>query len=116
VRNSILRAYGLGIITGGFITAAVIHLAPAAKAEVADPMVVDYARQYGSGVVCATIDSTINKYSADAVFLGIGRVIIEDGGLTGYQAGQVLYMSVDAYCPRHMGVLMQFADGPGGVI
>ncbi len=109
-----MRAYGLGIITGGFITAAVISLAPAAEAEVTDPMVVDYARQYGSGVVCATIDSTIDKYSADAVFLGIGQVIIEDG-LTAYQAGQVLYMSVDAYCPLHMGALMQFAE-PGGVI
>jgi hypothetical protein len=103
VRNSILRAYGLGIITGGFITAAVISFAPPAKADAA----YSYAAHYGAAV-CQTIDETVGQYSNDDIFLGIGQAVIEDG-FSAYQAGQILYWSIEQYCPQHMDRVLSFA-------
>ena len=99
MRNSILRAYGLGIITGGFITAAVISFAPPAKADAA----YSYAAQYGAAV-CTTLD----EYPTIDGVLGVGSAIIKDG-LTAYDAGRAIFYAVADVCPRHLGLLRAFA-------
>ncbi len=99
MRNSILRAYGLGIITGGFITAAVISFAPPAKADAA----YSYAAHYGAAV-CNTLD----EYPTVDGVLGVGYAIVEDG-LTAYDAGRAIFYSVADVCPRHLGLLRAFA-------
>jgi hypothetical protein len=88
----------LGVI--GFTLAA-----PHAKADV-DNVVVAYSAHYG-GAVCSVLD----EFPSENGILGIGKSIMEDG-LTGYQAGQVLYLSVSDVCPRHMGLLRAFAASP----
>jgi hypothetical protein len=77
-------------------------LATPAKADT-DPVVVAYSAHYG-GAVCSVLD----EFPSENGILGIGKSIIEDG-LTGYQAGQVLYLSVSDVCPRHMELLRAFA-------
>ena len=77
--------------------------APNAKAD-NDPVVYAYAAQYG-GIVCQVLDD----HTSVSGMLGIGEAIMEDG-LTAYQAGQVLAVSVTEICPRHTGLLMRFVN------
>jgi hypothetical protein len=79
-----------------------VILAHPAKADT-DPVVVAYSAHYG-GAVCSVLD----EYPSENGILGIGASIIEDG-LSAYQAGQVIYLSVSDICPRHMGLLRAFA-------
>jgi hypothetical protein len=88
-------------LAGALGVIAVLAAAPA-KADT-DPVVVAYSAHYG-GAVCSVLD----EFPSENGILGIGKSIIEDG-LTGYQAGQVLYLSVSDVCPRHMGLLRAFA-------
>jgi hypothetical protein len=104
VRNNAIKAFSLGMITGSFFTAGVVLLATPAKAN-PDPRV--YADRFGTAV-CATIDQTIGQYSNDDVFMGIGHAIIEDG-YSAYQAGQILFWSIEQYCPEYMAAAMAFA-------
>lgn len=104
MRNSILKAFSLGMITGSFATAGMVLLATPAKADT-DPLA--YANQYGTAL-CLTIDQTAGEYSNDDIFLGIGQAVMEDG-FSAYQAGQILYWSIERYCPQHMDRAMAFA-------
>ena len=111
MRNNAIKAFSLGMITGSFLTAGVVLLAAPAKAN-PDPKV--YADRYGTAV-CATIDQTIGQYSNDDVFMGIGHAIIEDG-YSAYQAGQIMYYSVEQYCPQHLDRIMAFAADAAAVV
>ena len=73
-----------------------------AKADT-DHTVYAYASTYGSAV-CGTLD----KYpgSLNAV-LGIAAAIVDDG-LTAFQAGEVIQISVNELCPEHLGTLQRF--------
>ena len=103
MRTSIVRAYALGIISGSFLTAATLTFTFPVKADV-DRVVVAYAAQY-AGAVCTTLD----EYpTIDGVY-GIGLSIMEDG-LTAYQAGQVIGLSVLEVCPRHIALMQNFAS------
>jgi hypothetical protein len=102
MRTSVVRAYALGIITGSFLTAATLTVAFPVKADV-DRVVVAYAAQYG-GAVCATLD----EYPTINGVYGIGQSIMEDG-LTAYQAGQVIGLSVLEICPQHIDLMQNFA-------
>jgi len=96
-----IRAFSLGIITGSFLTAGMVLLAGPARADT-DRVVVAYASVFG-GVVCSTLDD----YPSKAGVLGVGNAIIEDG-LTAYQAGQVIALSVMDICPRHSDLMDDF--------
>lgn len=102
VRRATIRAFSLGIITGSFLTAGMVLLAGPARADT-DRLVVAYASVFG-GVVCSTLD----EYPSKAGVLGVGNAIIEDG-LTAYQAGQVIALSVMDICPRHSDLMDDFA-------
>jgi hypothetical protein len=81
--------------------------APAAKAD--DWTVVyAYAATYG-GAVCETLDS----YPSFGGIYGIADSITEDG-LTYYQAGQVIAVSVMEICPRHTALVRSFAASSAG--
>lgn len=95
-----IRAYGLGVITGAFLTAGVIAATPA-KADV-DRAVIAYTAVF-AGAVCTTLDA----YPSFDGIEGIGQAIIEDG-LTPRQAGQVIGLSVVEVCPRHFGLVRDF--------
>jgi hypothetical protein len=101
VRKTTVRAFGLGIVCGGFITAATIAAVPA-KAD--DNAVYAYTATFGA-IVCQTLDTypTINGV------IGVGEAIAADG-LSMHQAGQVLMMSAFEICPRHLGLLRRYAD------
>ena len=105
MRNRTIKAFSVGIITGSFLTAGLIHLAVPAKAE-PDSAVIAFAGVYGD-LICDTLDT----YPSFAGILGIGEAISENG-LTAYQAGQVLYLAALNTCPRHLSLLQRFAASP----
>ena len=102
VRKTTVKAFGLGIVCGGFIAAATIAAVPA-KADTGDA-VYAYTATFGS-VVCQTLDS----YPTFSGVIGIGEAIAADG-LSMKQAGQVMMLSAFEICPRHLGLLRSFAD------
>lgn len=82
--------------------------APAAKAD--DWTVVyAYAATYG-GAVCETLDSYPSSFGG---IYGIADAIADDG-LTYYQAGQVIAVSVMEICPRHTALVKSFAASVAG--
>ena len=102
VRRTTVRAFSLGIVCGGFITAATIAAVPA-KADT-DNAVYAYTATFGA-IVCQTLDT----YPTFSGLIGIGEAIAADG-LSMRQAGQVLMMSAVEICPRHLGLLRRYAD------
>lgn len=91
------------MLVTAFLGCAVVLLStPQAKADV-DDAAKAYAMVYGQAV-CSTLDDYPN--SLDAV-IGIGQAIRDDG-LTLYQAGEVIQISVQQMCPRHLGLLKRF--------
>jgi hypothetical protein len=103
MRTPVVRAYALGIITGAFLTATTLAFALPVKADI-DRVVIAYAAQFGDAV-CATLD----EYPSVSGVYGIGNAIMEDG-LTSFQAGQVIALSVSEICPRHLDVLQHFMN------
>ena len=108
MRNTVVKAFAVGVITGSFLTSGIILLAAPAKAD-PDPAAYAYAAQYG-GAVCQTLD----EYPTEAGIIGIGNAITEDG-LTPFQAGEVIYYAVDELCPRHMERILAFAGNYSAV-
>lgn len=102
MRNRTIKSFSLGIITGSFLTAGLIHLAAPAKAE-PDSAVIAFAALYGD-IICDTLDT----YPSFSGILGIGDAISTEG-LTPYQAGQVLYLAALNTCPRHLDLMHRFA-------
>lgn len=91
----------MGMIAGSFLTAGLVFAIPA-KAE-PDAAVVAYAATYGAAV-CSVLD---DYPTVDGV-VGVGQAIMEDG-LSAYQAGGVIGLSVIEICPRHTGLMNRFA-------
>lgn len=80
-----------------------LAFAPNANADI-DSEAYAYAAHY-AGAVCTTLDD----YPSTAGMLGIMQAIVEDG-LTYYQAGQAVALSVTESCPRHAYLLDLFVD------
>ena len=74
---------------------------PQAKADV-DNTAYAFAATYGDAV-CSTLDS----FPTFDGILGIGQAIVKDG-LTTYQAGEVIELSISGVCPRHSGLMDRF--------
>jgi hypothetical protein len=92
IRRTTVRAFSLGIVTGGFITAATFSAIPAR----------------------ADTDSAVYAYPTFSGIIGIGEAISTDG-LSMHQAGQVIAVSAMEICPRHLGLLQRFTDQYGQV-
>ena len=107
IRKTTVRAFSLGIVAGGFITAATFSAIPA-RADT-DAAVYAYAATFG-GIVCSTLD----EYPTFSGIIGIGEAISTDG-LSMHQAGQVIAVSAMEICPRHLGLLQRFTDQYGQV-
>ena len=103
MRSPAVKAFSLGMIAGSFLTAGTLVFAFPAKAE-PDSVVVAYAATFGEAV-CATLDD----YPTISGVVGVGQAVMEDG-LTAYQAGQVIGLSVLEICPRHTGLMNRFMD------
>lgn len=97
LRNTTIKGFALGVITGTTLTAGAILLsAPPANAA---PNVNSAER-----VVCLMLD-------ADPTFPGVmhaAAVLVQEAGVTAYQAGQFIAMSVEDMCPEHTGLLLDF--------
>jgi hypothetical protein len=91
------------MVAGSFLTASMLVFAFPVKAE-PDSATVAYAATYGEAV-CMTLDDhpTFNG------IIGIANAIVEDG-LTMYQAGGVIGLSVMEICPRHTALMNRFAS------
>ena len=101
MRRTIIPAAALAL-------AAAVTLAPTAAADEPSTAVVAYAATFG-GVVCDVLDD----YPTPAGVIGIAQAI-QDDGLSAYEAGQVIGLSVAEICPRHTGLMLRFANAYGG--
>lgn len=106
MRPSTIKSFALGVITGSFVTAGGILAAAPAKAE-PDSMAYAYAATF-SGAVCSTLDD----YPSFDGIIGIASAI-EDDGLSAYQAGEVIGLSIAQVCPRHTRLMVQFISRYG---
>lgn len=83
-------------------------LAPTAAADEPSTTVVAYTATFG-GIVCDVLDD----YPTPAGVIGIAQAI-QDDGLSAYEAGQVIGLSVAEICPRHLRLMQRFIDIYGG--
>lgn len=95
------------IVMAAFGVIVMLLSTPQAKAD-PDSMVYAYAATFGSAV-CETLDS----YPSFGGIYGITDAITDDG-LTYYQAGQVIAVSVTEICPRHTALVKSFAASSAG--
>lgn len=101
MRTAIVKAYALGIITGGFLTAGIVFAAAPAKADgVIDSSEADYVLTYGS-----TVCSVIDKYHSVGGVMGVAEAISDDG-FAPDSAVDVINASVDTFCPRNWPLLV----------
>jgi hypothetical protein len=76
--------------------------APSAKAEPSDAAV-EYAQ--GNGRIACNV---LSEYPSINGLIGVMQGIVEHGGWSYYEAGQITAMSVYAYCPQHLDLLDRF--------
>lgn len=102
MRNSIIKAYALGIITGSFLTAGIVFAAAPARADGhLDATEADYVQMYGAGAICPVID----QYHSVAGVTGVARGITKDG-FSLDSAVDIINASVQEYCPRNWPLLV----------
>jgi hypothetical protein len=99
MRPGTTRAYALGVLTGSVVTSLMCVFAAPAKADVSE----DEASMY-YGPVCATLA----EYPSVNGVIGIG-LALKDEGYSGYEAGQILGLSVINQCPQFIPILRAFA-------
>lgn len=101
MRTSIVRAYALGIITGGFLTAGIVFAASPAKADgyISDDEAVFI--ELNGTVVCEVID----QYHSVAGVMGVAEAITEQG-FTASDAVDIINGSVQEHCPRNWSLLV----------
>ena len=99
MRNAVLRAYALGVITGSMVTAGLTMFAAPARADISASTVASY-----SIPVCATLDRVP---TFNGVML-IAAAIAEDG-YTYSDAGEIILGAALNVCPEFIPLLRQFA-------
>ena len=109
MRNAIIKAYSLGIITGSFFTAGMIYAAAPAKADGnLDSSEADYVLRY-EYEICAAIDS----HHTTAGVLHIGEVIRNDG-FAPDSAVDIINASVQDACMRNWPLLVAIGKAARG--
>ena len=91
-----MKSFAAGLIVG------TICVATAAVARSDDEVAFAYAATFG-GAVCATLDD----FPSFGGILGVASAI-QDDGLSSYEAGQVIGLSVAEICPRHTRLMVAF--------
>ena len=110
IRNSTVRAFALGIITGSFITAGTMLLAAPARADgFLDDAEIDYAATYGQYAICPVIDE---YHTTDGV-MGVARAIINDG-FAPDAAVDIINVAVQEFCPRNFPLLQAIGRAARG--
>jgi hypothetical protein len=104
MRPTAIKAFSVGVMTGCLLIVGAVE----AKADT-DSVVYAYAATF-AGAVCATLD---DFPSFDGIN-GTAAAIVQDG-LTDYQAGQVIGLSIVEVCPRHTRLMVAYVKTFGDV-
>lgn len=106
MRTSIIRAYALGIITGGFLTAGIMFAAGPAKADPSDipPSIVKTAVE-DQPWICRNLSDDPSVSNLTSILYAIGHV----EHLSGYDSGEVVALAVSDGCAQFVPVLQRFA-------
>lgn len=96
IRNTAIKAYALGIITGTALTAGTILLSAPAKADQGDEL---------ATLVCSSLDRQPTVANVAAIL----NDLVEFGA-SPQQAAQVVVISVSQYCTRNIPVAQAFID------
>ena len=107
MRPGTTRAFAVGVFTGSLLASTLFACTAPAKADVSE----DEASIY-YGPVC----NALAAYPSVQGVIGIG-LALKDGGYSGYEAGQILGLSVINQCPEFIPILRAFAAqyAPGQV-
>lgn len=108
MRDRVVSAYALGIVTGAFITAAIGFLAPKAHADSDDGFQPDAASIGVAATFGLLICDTINNAPSAAGINRIGMALMAEG-LSPRQTADAIVLAVDEFCPYHMPVLAAYA-------
>ena len=98
----------VGLLLALMVALGVILFAASAKADT-DADAVAYAAEFG-GTVCSVLDDGHNTIAG---LTGIMLAIQKHGGLTAFQSGEVVGLSVAEICPRYTPLLRQFVTRYG---
>lgn len=92
----------LGAVGAAIVATAVMCSPPAHADDVSD-----YAASYG-GLVCKQLDAT-------PTLPGVIRVgvLVAGEGFSSYDAGRILRLSVNTFCPRHADLLQRYVAAAG---
>lgn len=101
MRSAIVKAYALGIITGGFLTAGIVFGTGPAKADgYLDEDEQAYGDMYHSAVC-----SVLSKYHSYDGVLGVTSAITKDG-FSADSAVDIVNYAVSEYCPSQWPLLV----------
>ena len=104
VRKTTVRAFALGVVAGGFLTAGIVAAAPADADGYLDDMEADYVTTYGDGTICPIID----RHRTDGV-MGAAQGIQADG-FAADAAVDIINASVWLHCPRNWPLLVAIGN------
>ena len=107
-RARLMDGLAVGLLLALMACLGVILFAASAKAD-PDSDAVAYASEYG-GTVCSVLDDGHNTIAG---LTGIMLAIQKHGGLTAFQSGEVVGLSVAEICPRYTPLLRQFVTRYG---
>ena len=100
MRNSIVRAFALGIITGGFVTAGTLFAAEAAADGVLDADESAYAASWAPDICNA-----ITHWPTTRGLVKVASIIVGDG-YTPDSAVDIINAAVMVECPQHWPLLV----------
>ena len=109
MRNSIVKAYALGIITGSFLTAGLTFGIGTAKADGILSDNEEVFVELNGKIVCRVID----QYHSMAGVMGVAEAITEQG-FAQDSAVDIINASVQAYCPRNWSLLVAIGKAARG--
>lgn len=99
MRPRVLRRRLALAFFGCLLAGSMVGFAARANAEPYE----DYAA-INAGPICATLDS----YPTVGGVVGVVQGVIEDSGLSPYDAGRAIGVAVSVWCPRNLPVLQRF--------
>lgn len=112
MRNAIIKAYSLGIITGGFLTAGLAFAAGSAKADTDIPPSIIKTAIQDEPFICRELADDSSITNLKAILAAVSAV----EHLDGYGSGEVVALAVTDGCAQYTPVLERFAAiyGPKG--
>ncbi len=108
MRNRTIKSFATGLATGAILVATALHFTAPANAEPSGAAVA-VATVYGPEI-CAAL---ARNNTPNGILL-IGSALMDEGGLTAYQAGEAMGLAAAYICPEQLPALQAFVTNGAG--